>query len=160
MLTENQWGEMSMDWTDQQFTELTTMELYQIYRLRTVVFNDEQNSSYPDPDEQDLKCHHVLGMQDGQLVAYARYFVDGDHVTFGRVVTAKEFRGRGIGEQLINHVLAGIQQHFPGRKIVIHAQAYVEDFYRHFGFQPEGEYFIEADRKHIQMRLTPASKEA
>lgn len=141
-----------MEWKDCEFNQLTTRELFEIYKLRTIVFNAEQDSSYPDPDDNDLTAHHVFGIANGQIVAYARYFVEGDGVTFGRVVTAKKFRGRGVGKQLIDHVLAGIQQHFPGREIVIHAQAYVEDFYRHFDFKPEGDYFMEADRKHIQMR--------
>ena len=140
-----------MEWHDKTFDELSTKELFQIYYLRTQVFNDEQHSTYPDPDYQDLTAHHVLVMQDGHLVAYARYFVEDDYATFGRVVVAKANRGAGLGKTLIRHILQQIQGTFPGKQVKIHAQYYVKDFYHELGFVPVGEPFIEAERKHIQM---------
>lgn len=140
-----------MEWHDKTFDELSTKELFQIYYLRTQVFNDEQHSTYPDPDYQDLTAHHVLAMQDGHLAAYARYFIEDDYVTFGRVVVAKANRGTGLGKALICQVIQQIQQTFPGKQIKIHAQYYVKDFYHELGFVPVGEPFIEAERKHIQM---------
>ena len=140
-----------MEWHDKTFDELSTKELFQIYYLRTQVFNDEQHSTYPDPDYQDLTAHHVLAMQDGHLAAYARYFIEDDYVTFGRVVVAKANRGTGLGKALICQVIQQIQQTFPGKQIKIHAQYYVKDFYHELGFVPVGEPFIEAECKHIQM---------
>ncbi len=42
-----------MQWFDKQFTELTVNELFAILKLRAQVFNGEQQSSYPDPDDSD-----------------------------------------------------------------------------------------------------------
>ena len=49
-----------MEWFDKTFNELTTMELFKIYYLRCQVFNGEQESTYPDPDMQDLTATMFL----------------------------------------------------------------------------------------------------
>lgn len=55
----------------------------------------------------------------------------------------------------MNHVLAGIKKNYGQLEIVIHAQLYVQQMYAHFGFQPSGDVFIEAQRKHILMTHAP-----
>ncbi|KRL26148.1 GNAT family acetyltransferase [Limosilactobacillus frumenti DSM 13145] len=141
-----------MEWLDKTFDELTTRELFDIYYLRTQVFNGEQHSTYPDPDQQDLTAHHVLAMDGQQLVAYARYFpVDDENAAFGRVVVDVRKRRVGVGTQLINHVVTAIQHTYPDKQIKIHAQQYVEKWYAKLGFKPVGQPFMEAERRHIQM---------
>ena len=83
-----------MEWQDKEFTALTVDELQRIYWLRAQVFNAEQQSSYPEPDEQDRHCHHLFAREGEQVVAYARYFATADGVSFGRVVVAKAYRGK------------------------------------------------------------------
>ena len=141
-----------MNWYDKAFDDLTVNELFQIYKLRALVFNAEQDSPYPDPDDDDPVARHVLCMDNGQLVAYARYFIDHDHATFGRVVSTKDHRGTGLSTPLMEHLLAGIKEYFPGKEIIIHAQYYVRSYYAKFGFTSFGDPFIEADRKHISMK--------
>ena len=143
-----------MDWLDKSFTELTNYEVFQIFKLRAVIFNTEQGSAVYDPDDNDPRARHLLCKDHNRLVAYARYFVDNDHVTFGRVVIAKDYRGTGLSTPLMNRLLAGIQRYFPGKEIIIHAQYYIRDYYAKFGFQSFGQTFIEADRKHIKMTHT------
>lgn len=43
---------------------------------------------------------------------------------------APQARGIGLGGKIIEHLLSGIKVNFPNFKIIIHAQAYVEDFYK------------------------------
>lgn len=128
-------------------------ELFSIYQLRANVFNGEQQCVTPDPDSQDPVAHHVFAMNNGHVVAYARYFLinDGQNVTLGRVVTAADHRHEGLGKVLMQHVLTSIQQNYPGLEIVIHAQYQVQKFYRKLGFHAQGEPFMEAERKHILM---------
>lgn len=140
-----------MQWQDKSFHELTNQELFQILKLRALVFNTEQDSTYCDPDDHDLAARHVFACDKGQVAAYARYFISGDAVTFGRVVVAKAYRGRGLGKKLVQELLDGIQAHFPGKRVVIHAQSYVTSLYAGFGFQQVGQEFMEAGRKHYQM---------
>ena len=144
-----------MQWFDKQFTELTVNELFAILKLRAQVFNGEQQSSYPDPDNSDLIAHHVFATADDETVAYARYFIQNDVVTFGRVVVAPQARGIGLGGNIIEHLLSGIEENFPQFKIIIHAQAYVEDFYKKYGFESVGDHFIEAEREHVRMVHEP-----
>lgn len=141
-----------MDWYDKSFDELTVYELFRIYQLRTVVFNAEQDSAYPDPDDEDLTARHLFCEDGNHVVAYARYFIDGDHVTFGRVVIAKDYRGTGLSTLLMEKIMNGIKKYFPGHEIIIHAQYYVRGYYAKFGFVPFGDTFIEADRQHISMK--------
>lgn len=144
-----------MKWTDRAYQELSRDELFQIYKLRAIVFNDEQQSSYPDPDDQDQHAHHVFATQDGQLAAYACYFVGDGKATFGRVLVAKPFRGQGLAKELIKHVMAGIRQHYGHLLIEIHSQVYVKQLYQHFGFQAVGPVFTEAQRQHVLMTHAP-----
>lgn len=144
-----------MQWFDKQFTELTVNELFAILKLRAQVFNGEQQSSYPDPDDSDSLAHHVFATTNGEVVAYARYFIQNDVVTFGRVVVAPQARGIGLGGKIIEHLLSGIKVNFLNFKITIHAQAYVEDFYKKYGFASVGDHFIEAEREHVAMVHEP-----
>lgn len=140
-----------MQWFNKSFVELSTDELLEIYRLRAIVFNSEQGSSYPDPDEQDRTAHHLFCRDGRRLIAYARYFKVDGHVSFGRVVILKDYRGSGLSKSLMTHLLAGIQKAFPGLEIIIHAQYYIQGYYAKYGFTPTGNPFIEAGRKHITM---------
>lgn len=140
-----------MEWFDKTFKDLTVNELFQIFKLRATVFNTEQNSNYCDPDDNDPLAHHVFAKDNDRVIAYARYFATNNDVTFGRVVIEKEYRGRGIGNSLMKHILSEIKKTFPGNKIIIHAQVQVEGYYAKYDFQPVGDTFIEADRKHIKM---------
>lgn len=140
-----------MEWFDKTFKDLTVNELFQIFKLRATVFNTEQNSNYCDPDDNDPLAHHVFAKDNDRVIAYARYFATNNDVTFGRVVIEKEYRGRGIGNSLMKHILSEIKKTFPGNKIIIHAQVQVEGYYVKYDFQPVGDTFIEADRKHIKM---------
>ncbi|KRL89820.1 GNAT family N-acetyltransferase [Lactobacillus kalixensis] len=144
-----------MDWNDKIFSELSTKELFQIYKLRAEVFNAEQESSYPDPDNNDLIAHHVFATENGELAAYGRYFPEDGMVTFGRIVVAPNFRKKGLGNELIFKIMGGIKAEFPNTKIFIHAQLYVAEMYKKFDFETKGAVFIEADRKHIMMYHDP-----
>lgn len=144
-----------MKWIDKPYQELSRDELFAILKERATVFNDEQKSYWPDPDDQDPRAHHVWAVENGKIAAYARYFEINGKATFGRALVAVEFRHQGLGKELMNHVLAGIKQRYGQLEIVIHAQLYVQQMYEQFGFQPSGDVFIEAQRKHILMKHAP-----
>ncbi len=144
-----------MKWIDKPYQELSRDDLFAILKERATVFNDEQKSYWPDPDDQDPRAHHVWAIENGKVAAYARYFETNGKATFGRVLVAAKFRHQGLGKELMNHVLAGIKKNYGQLEIVIHAQLYVQQMYAHFGFQPSGDVFIEAQRKHILMTHAP-----
>jgi ElaA protein len=136
------------------FDELTIHELYQILRLRSEVFVVEQDCVYQDVDNKDQKALHIMGMKDGQVVAYTRVFKPGDYfdnVSIGRVVVSQEQRQYGLGKQIMLASLAAIDQRFPRKPIEISAQSYLLKFYTDLGFRVIGEEYLEDGIPHRRM---------
>lgn len=149
-------GVLFIMWQIKTFKQLTTQDLFQIYQLRGQVFNVEQERIYNDVDNHDLNALHVMYHIDGQLVCYARIFQqDEDTVTFGRVVIAPEYRGKGLGNDLLDQIMAAIKEYFPENQIEIEAQAQVEGYYRKAAFESVGQPFIHASTPHIKMVHSP-----
>ncbi|MHA7863396.1 GNAT family N-acetyltransferase [Flagellimonas marinaquae] len=136
------------------FDALTIHELYQILRLRSEVFVVEQDCVYQDVDNKDQKALHIMGMKDGQVVAYTRVFKPGDYfdnVSIGRVVVSQEQRQYGLGKQIMLASLAAIDQRFPRKPIEISAQSYLLKFYTDLGFRVIGEEYLEDGIPHRRM---------
>jgi ElaA protein len=136
------------------FDELTIHELYQILRLRSEVFVVEQDCVYQDVDNKDQKALHIMGMKDGQVVAYTRVFKPGDYfdnVSIGRVVVSQEQRQYGLGKQIMLASLAAIEQRLPRKPIEISAQSYLLKFYTDLGFSAFGEEYLEDGIPHRRM---------
>ncbi|WP_421813291.1 GNAT family N-acetyltransferase [Flagellimonas sp.] len=136
------------------FNELTTEELYQILRLRSEVFVVEQDCVYQDVDNKDQKALHIMGIKDGEVVAYTRVFEPGDYfdnVSIGRVVVSQSQRKYGLGKQIMQASLAAINQRFPDKPIEISAQSYLLKFYTELGFNTFGEEYLEDGIPHRRM---------
>jgi ElaA protein len=137
------------------FAELTAEQLYAVLSLRSHVFVVEQNCAYPDPDGKDPDAVHLLGMENGSLVAYLRLFSPSQaekYIVFGRVVTEKSARTKGYGKKLIAELLTYCDTHYPGVSIKCSAQNYLTKFYEQFGFKIYGEVYEEDGIPHIEMR--------
>ena len=130
-------------------------ELYNFLRLRSEVFIVEQNCAYQDLDNLDDRCLHVLGKTNGMILAYARilppdlYYKE---ASIGRVVTSKKIRMDGYGKQLMHFTLNETLRRF-GFPVRIMAQCYLTKFYEDFGFEKEGQEFLEDGIPHIEMVL-------
>lgn len=136
------------------FNELSVKELYQLLQLRSDVFVVEQNCVYPDLDGKDAKALHLLGVYEGNVVAYARLFAPGYYfanASIGRVVINKNYRDRKWGHSLMKEAIAGIKLHYGADAITISAQLYLKKFYESHGFVQDGEGYIEDDIPHIRM---------
>jgi len=134
------------------FHELTVHELYDLLQLRSEVFVIEQNCIYQDMDGIDQKCHHLLVYKEDSLEAYARLIPNG--LTFkensiGRIITRNH--GRGFGSILMKETLKKMRMLFDNCPIRIGAQTYAIEFYKKFGFIPEGEVYEEDGIEHIEM---------
>ena len=140
-----------MEWVAQSFDELELDELYAILRLRAEVFVVEQDCAYQDLDGLDRRAVHLAGMEEGELVAYARWYPEGGHVRLGRIVTSPRVRGRGHGRRLVTEAIRRIADEHPDRPVLIHAQAHLERFYRALGFERRGEAFEEDGIPHVAM---------
>lgn len=145
---------MSLRWRWCRFADLGVDDLYDALALRCRVFILEQGP-YLDPDGLDRVSWHLLGRDaDGLLVAYLRTVDPGhkyDEPSIGRVITAAEARGTGLGRALMVEGLARTGRAWPGQGIRISAQAHLQPFYGSLGFEPVGEPYGEDGIPHLQM---------
>jgi len=141
-------------WHTKTFDELTTREFYDISFERGRVFVVEQKSAFQDVDEIDLKAVHVYKIDDDKLQAYIRIYEknDGD-TSFGRVLVPKEFRRKGLGKELLTTALQYMNENYPEQDISIEAASYLTDFYKSFGFEINGEEYLDTDIWHYPMKL-------
>ncbi|MBZ0113037.1 MAG: GNAT family N-acetyltransferase [Thermoanaerobaculia bacterium] len=136
-----------IEFTLETYEEITRDELYEVLELRSSVFVVEQESAYPDLDGKDQSALHLLGRREGSLIAYARWYSKGEAIVLGRIVIASSVRGQGIGRLLIEESLAAIGD----RRIDIHAQLALADYYRSFGWEVVGEPYDDHGVPHIEM---------
>lgn len=147
-----------MHWTWQRFADLGVDNLYDALALRCRVFVLEQGP-YLDPDGLDRASWHLLGRDAaGALAAYLRVVDPGAKYAepaIGRVITAPEVRGTGLGRSLMIEGVARCVAAFPGQGIRISAQAHLERFYNGFGFVRTGANYLEDDIPHVEMLRLP-----
>ncbi|QAA82284.1 GNAT family N-acetyltransferase [Aequorivita sp. H23M31] len=143
-----------MDVTVKNFTELSKEELYELLRLRSEVFVVEQDCVYPDIDGKDEVALHILGWEDGILVAYARCFKAGDYfdqAAIGRVLVRENYRKLGYGHKITTAAIRAINLKFKADSIKISAQTYLVTFYENHGFKTVGNRYSEDGIPHIAM---------
>ena len=92
-----------MNWLWCRFGDLGVDNLYDALALRCRVFILEQGP-YLDPDGVDRQSWHLMGRDaQGALQAYLRVVDPGlkyEEPSIGRVITAPESRGTGLGRVL------------------------------------------------------------
>ena len=144
----------NIDWKIKTFSELTTVELYEIIKARVNVFVVEQDCPYPDLDDYDQKAIHLWAEKEGEVLAYCRIFDKGikyPETSIGRVVTTENGRGTGLGKQLIKYALEIIENRLGTSEVRISAQDYLLKFYSDFGFQATGKKYLEDNIPHTEM---------
>lgn len=122
----------------------------QLHAVREAVFIREQNvPAELERDALDPLCRHALARDDaGHPIGAAR--LTPKH-TLGRMAVLKEWRGRGVGDALLQTLLAEARaMRWP--ELRLHAQVSAEHFYVRHGFVPEGGRFLEAGIEHQSMR--------
>lgn len=132
------------------------MTAYRLLVLRAAVFVVEQHCAYLDPDGRDLEASaEQWWIEDGaEIAACLRVLDEGvsrDGVPvrrIGRVATAPGARGRGLASRLTEAVLAA----YAPDEFVLSAQAHLVEWYAGFGFEAEGEAYLEDGIPHRAMR--------
>ncbi len=127
------------------------------FALRIEVFVKEQK--VPIELELDEKDHsentiHIGYFNDNKLIGVARLIdLDKDVIHIGRVVIDKEYRGQGIGRELIIGC-ENIAQQILKRKIIIElsAQIQAENFYKSLGYNRVNNIiYLDAGIEHVDM---------
>lgn len=127
--------------------------LYKILQIRTDVFVVEQNCPYPELDGRDLEpdSEQVWVTVDDEIAGTIRILRDSDALRIGRVVVAAKHRGTGLARELFTYALERCANINPASKLVLDAQAPLQDWYGSFGFEPVSEIFMEDGIPHITM---------
>jgi ElaA protein len=143
-------------WHVRHFDELSPAELYLLMQLRQDVFVVEQKCAFPDLDGKDFPSLHLSAWRDGRAVAYLRVVPPEVHhsgcPSLGRICTALDLRGTGLGRELVKRGLDLIANKWPGQDCQIGAQSYLRRFYESFGFIVNGDEYDEDGIPHFPMR--------
>lgn len=144
-----------INWHIKHFNELTVPEYHELMALRTAIFVVEQDCPYQEVDNKDKVAYHVFGMnQENHCVAVARILppnISYPEISIGRIALAKNERGRGIADDLMNQCFEFIEQQFGKQNIRISAQEYLLHFYNRHGFVRVSEMYLEDNIPHIEM---------
>ena len=142
-------------WQFKDFDQLEKIELYEILKIRAIVFVVEQNCVYLDVDDEDASTIHLMGKNDhNQLVAYCRIFRPSTlqpNAIIGRVLVDNEYRGTGFGKLLMKKAIDYIEQTLEATSIKISAQHYLEAFYQSLGFERISDVYLLDDIPHLEM---------
>lgn len=146
-----------LDWAWLRFDALGEARLYGVMALRQRVFVVEQACVYLDADGRDPDAFHLIGVADAAprvpVAAYLRAFPPQQGVAvIGRVVTAPEVRGTGLGRPLMAEGIARVHAAWGRCPIRIGAQAHLEGFYASLGFRTCGPGYDEDGIPHLPMR--------
>src|SRR5690554_4951052 len=120
------------------FSELTSLEVYNILDLRNKIFVVEQNCAYLDTDGNDFDALHLMIFVSNQLVGYARLLKPGvkyNTSSIGRVLVRAENRGQNLGHIIVKHAILAIENTYKTTEITISAQAHLQEFYNKHNFK-------------------------
>lgn len=143
--------------------QLETAELYELLRLRTIIFVIEQDCVYNDLDGRDLLAsttHYWSGditHPDASIRVLGEQGSAGEpRWIIGRVVTREQARGKGLAAHLITAALADFGHH----ETALEAQSHLRDYYARFGYHQAGPEYLEDGIAHTPMirPATPANK--
>lgn len=127
-------------------------DLTAVMEIRQKVFTQEQGfPAEADRDAFDDQAMHALMFDGDTPVATGRLYFDGAKLFLGRICVLKEYRGQSIGDLMTRlMILRGFDF---AKEIYLHAQMQAKGFYERYGFQVEGEPFLEEGQEHVLMRL-------
>jgi len=140
------------------FSELSTLQLYALLRLRSEVFVVEQTCIYQDMDNKDLNSgvQHLLMLDEMQLLGYARLLpanISYNTPSIGRILISPKDRNKGLGRQLIQESLQRAFALWPNEDVTIGAQSHLSVLYQSFGFREISAHYLEDDILHVDMLI-------
>lgn len=146
---------MIITWHFKGIHQLEKEELYEILKIRAIVFVVEQNCVYLDLDDKDNDAIHLLGKnEENEIVTYCRIFAPTkaeSYAAIGRVLVKQEYRETGLGKLLMQKAIDYLENNLDVRSIKIEAQYYLFAFYQSLGFQKTSEIYLLDEIPHIEM---------
>ncbi|MDA7423788.1 GNAT family N-acetyltransferase [Thalassococcus lentus] len=130
----------------------TTQDIDACHALRRAVFIEEQGIAEADEwDDLDQEATHLLVRDGDQPVATARLLYDGATGKIGRICVLKSYRGRGLGEALIDASLTLFARRPKLTQAYLSAQDHAIPFYEKLGFEARGDQYDDAGIPHRDM---------
>ena len=120
-----------------KFKKVETIdEFIDAVRLRVDVFIKEQGFQVGwEPDNDDKISKHFVAIVDKKIVATARFReTKKGEIKIERMVTKKDYRGKGIGKDLVKFMIKEIEKLKP-EKIWLRSQVKTQPFYERCGFE-------------------------
>ena len=136
------------------YKDLTIDELYEILKLRSIVFVVEQNCVYQDLDDLDKTSYHIFMKEKDkpEIKVYLRVFEkDKDTAQIGRVVTAQDKRRKGYASELIKKGIEIAKNEMKKNKVYLEGQVYASKLYEKLGFKIISDEFLEDGIPHYKM---------
>jgi len=127
-------------------------EIIDHLRIREIVFIDGQNVPYDlEHDGLDSVSTLIIVYDNEKPIGAGRYrFVD-DYIKIERIAVLEEYRGKGIGKDIMDFLENQVIENTSIRKLVLNSQCSAQIFYEKLGYEPIGDIFMEADIQHVKM---------
>ena len=120
--------------------------------LRRTVFIEEQNvPENEEVDGDDPGCEHILLTISDIPVGAARLKYYDDFVKVQRVCVLKNYRGQGIGSNIINFIIRHVEKNDISSSVRLGSQIHALEFYKGLGFIEFGEEYLDAGILHKDM---------
>jgi predicted GNAT family N-acyltransferase len=139
--------------TFEQFTTNDAVQFAVARAIREEVFLVEQG--VPPADEWDAyedDATHFLMRVDGEAMGTARVRILGDVAKLERIALRKPARGKGFGEQLMQHLLAFARPQPGVTSAKLSAQTYAIMFYQKCGFTLVSAEYMDGGIPHKMMQ--------
>ena len=124
-------------------------DLEKVFAIRRQVFVVEQHCPPELEWEFEDQSTHFLATVDDIPAGAARWRKTDKGYKLERFAVLNEFRGLGVGQELVKAVLADLPA--DANYIYLHAQIQAMGLYKKSGFEPTGPEFEEAGIKHYKM---------
>ena len=136
---------------DIKFTQ-NDREMLSCLSLRRTVFIEEQNGpENEEVDGDDPNCDHILLTISDDPVGAARLKYYDNFVKVQRVCVLKNYRGQGIGSNIINFIIKHIEKNDICNSVRLGSQIHALEFYKGLGFVEFGEEYLDAGILHKDM---------
>jgi predicted GNAT family N-acyltransferase len=124
--------------------------------IRRQVFVEEQGvDERLEWDNKDADNEHFIAYIDNEAVGCARLV---DHKKIGRMSVLRAYRGKGVGNEILDHIKRkAVQNRYT--RLELSAQCHAYEFYRRSGFQACSAPYQDAGIPHIDMDLRVFSHE-
>lgn len=134
-------------------------EMETVFDIRKKVFVVEQHVDPKEEyDEFETSSSHFLALVDGYPAGTSRWRFTGNGIKLERFAVLKSTRRQGVGQALVKAVLDDIaaEPEARGKPVYLHAQLPAVPLYRKFGFEREGDVFMECGIAHYTMKKNNA----